>query len=96
MDHYVTVHGGENKIPENVCFAKVFREFGRKFFARRTKITTKYGLRTFNGWKQNLNHILIINLLLLATKRDTKTNGVAEQMFCAYDKQNRFKFQVLV
>jgi hypothetical protein len=59
-DHYV-----EKKYGGKFCFAKVSAEFCRRFFPRRSKKTTKYDLKTFNGREQNLNSILIINLLLL-------------------------------
>ena len=61
----------------NFYFAKISREFCTKFFPRRTKKTAKYGLKAFNDRKQNLNRILIMNLLLLATNCDTKTDGIA-------------------
>jgi hypothetical protein len=45
---------------ENVCFAKVLKEFFQKSFPRRTKTTTKYDPKTFNGKEQNLKRFLIV------------------------------------
>jgi hypothetical protein len=60
------------KITENFCFAKVLREFCQKLFPRRTKKTTKYDPKTFNGMEQIVNRILIVNLPKNVTRRTAK------------------------
>jgi hypothetical protein len=56
--------GLRKKMAENF----VLQRFRENF----NKNTTKYDLKTFNGREQNLNRLLIINLLLVATR----TNGM--------------------
>jgi hypothetical protein len=41
-------------------------------------------MKTLNGREQNIHRILTINLLLLDTKRDMKTDGIAENILFAY------------
>ena len=71
------------KMAENFCFAKVLREFCRNSFPRRTKETTKYDLKTFNGRTQNLNRTLIVNLLLLA-KNVSRKQAELLSTFCVH------------
>ena len=73
---------------ENVCFASVLAEFRKKEDIPRAKKTTKYGLKTFKGREKNLNYILMINLLLIGTKFETKTDEIPKHIFCSYYKQN--------
>ena len=60
-----------------------FGEFCWKSFLQRTKKTTKYDPRTFNGREQNLNRIIILvnRLLLLPKNCDTKTSGIHQQNY---------------
>jgi hypothetical protein len=66
-------------------------------FPEEQKKSTKYDMKTLNaGRKQNLNRILIINLLLLATKCDTTTDGIAEHIFVHVIQGKSLRFQLLV
>jgi hypothetical protein len=50
----------------------------------------------FYSKEHNLNRRLIVNLFFIATKRDTKTDGIAKHIFLCISQEKPLKLQLLV
>jgi hypothetical protein len=71
MEYYVRITV-EEKDSRKPLFCE--GHLAKNYFPEEAKKPTKYGLKTFNTREQNLNLVLIINLLLLATKCDKQNS----------------------